>query len=347
MKAIVLAGGGGTRLWPLSRENYPKQFIRFGDDLSLLQKTIQRLLNTDFIDTILVATNTKYLPLVQEQLASLPSEGKIKILEEPCRKNTAPAIALAIQYLQTFCSASDSDSVLVLPSDHLIEPEAIFHQSLQAMDTIAVNQRMVTFGIRPSRAETGYGYIRIGKPYNAIAFEAAQFIEKPDLDRAKKYLEDPNFYWNSGMFLFSIALFWKELRAHSPEIFAKIHIDYQKTRNAFPLMPETSIDYALMEKSRQILICPLAVSWSDIGSWDSLYEVMDKDQHQNVKIGQVLDIDTKNSLIIGSKRLISTIGLEDMIIIETEDAIFIAKKGESQRVKTLVKELLDRGRRES
>ena len=333
MKAIVLAGGGGTRLWPLSRESFPKQFIHFGDRVSLLQKTVQRLLKISCIDDIVISTNAAYASLVRKQTSSFD---KIKILTEPCKKNTAPAICLALQFLKP----SPTDTILVLPSDHLMEPEAVFFHALKRMDKTAAADRIITFGIRPTKPETGYGYIRIGNAYNEDAFEVAQFVEKPDVKTAQKYVEDPSYYWNSGMFLFSVQTFWQQLKLYAPDF--PIQDTYEQSAAAFHLMPEISIDYALLEKSPKILVCPLAISWSDIGSWDSLYEIMKKDRNQNVKIGKVLDIDTKNSLIFGGKRLISTIGLEDLIIVESEDATFIGKKGESQKVRQIVQELLKR-----
>jgi mannose-1-phosphate guanylyltransferase/mannose-6-phosphate isomerase len=347
MKAIVLAGGGGTRLWPLSRADFPKQFLNFGSSLSLLQRTIKRLMEASFIEEIIVSTNAHHLLLIEKQLQKIAPTPKVKILVEPMRKNTGPAIALATKYLQTFCNAKPSDSILVLPSDHLIEPELVFLQALECTEKMSKEPWIITFGIRPCRAETGFGYIQIGERNNSATFKVEKFIEKPNLTAAQKYFEDPNFYWNSGMFLFSISTFWKQLEEHAPEMFQLMLGDYESAKSNFPQMPNLSIDYAVMEKSKQILVCPLTIQWSDVGSWDSVYEVMDKDQNQNVKVGQILDIDTKNSLIIGGKRLISTIGLEDMLIVETEDALFVGKKGQSQQVKTLVEALIQKGCKES
>ncbi len=337
MKVIVLAGGEGTRLWPMSREDFPKQFLKFGSGPSLLQRTVLRLLKADFVEEILISTNEHYVDLVRKQLQKFGD--KVRILIEPLRKNTAPALGLAIKYLEKECGAKKSDPILVVPSDHLIEPEIIFLQGLEQAKELVSKNKIITFGIRPTKAETGYGYIEIGKKFNTFAFETVRFVEKPDLQTALDYLANPHFFWNSGMFLFSIQTFWDELARNAPTLSALFKKDLETVINNFSEMPNLSIDYAIMEKSKAILLYPLAVSWSDVGSWDSVYETMEKDQNQNVTTGKVIAIDTKNSLIIGGKRVISTIGLEDMLIVETADAVFISKKGESQRVKELIEEL--------
>jgi mannose-1-phosphate guanylyltransferase / mannose-6-phosphate isomerase len=345
MKVIVLSGGGGTRLWPLSKDSFPKQFLRFGSNSSLLQKTIQRLEKIHFVDLILISTNEASLGLVKEHLEEIAAK-KTHILTEPCRKNTAPAIGFAMRYLEEVFSTTPAEPILVIPSDHLIDPEAIFVQSLDEMRKVVLENKIITFGIRPTKPETGYGYIQIGKRYDSFSYEAAQFVEKPNLELAQKYVKDSHYYWNSGMFLFSSSTFWEELNTHCPELFSLLNGSYKDIKNRFSQMPNISIDFALMEKSKKILVCPLAVSWSDIGSWDSLYDVLEKDENQNVKIGSVLDIDTKNSFIFGNKRLISTVGIEDLLVIETEEAIFVGKKGESQKVKKIVEELLSKRKKE-
>jgi mannose-1-phosphate guanylyltransferase/mannose-6-phosphate isomerase len=180
-----------------------------------------------------------------------------------------------------------------------------------------------------------------------LFLKVVEFVEKPNLEKAKQFIENGSYFWNAGIFLFSIETFWNELEKHSPTLFGQMKGSYENTFQSFHEMPSISIDYALMEKSKEILVCPLDLSWSDVGSWDSLYEILDKDENQNVKMGHVLDVDTKNCLIIGNKRLISTLGIEDLLIVETEDAIFVTKRGESQRVKSLVSELIRIGRKET
>ena len=345
MHIVILAGGGGIRLWPLSRQDFPKQFLRFGDQNTLLQRSVRRFLDSPLTETISVATNVQYAPLVKEQLSQIDPDQRVQIIVEPGRKNTAPAIAFAVKYLQKTLGVSEDASILILPSDHLIEPQSVFSDHLEQIDPLIKNHQLILFGIQPTKPETGYGYIQIGAPFNRLTHHVKQFIEKPDKICAERYLASGDYFWNAGMFAFSMARFWKTMQEFAPQITALLTGSVEEASSRFQEMPDISFDYAVLEKCSDLLLCPLPVLWSDVGSWDSVYDVMDKDADQNVKFGNVVSIDTKNSLILGGKRLISTIGLDDLLIVETEDATFISKKGQSQKVKPMVQQFL-KGRKE-
>jgi mannose-1-phosphate guanylyltransferase/mannose-6-phosphate isomerase len=346
MKYVILAGGSGTRLWPFSRSAFPKQFLNFGDGESLLQKTIKRFYPAVAPQDILVVTSQAYYHLVKNQLAAIDPLLESQILVEPEKKNTAPAICLAIKYLQETCGVSTKESVLISSSDHIIAPEKVFLNAVSKGNEIVQKGHHLIFGIRPHKPETGYGYIKWADTEWEGVKKVEQFVEKPDYSTAQSYLLSGEYLWNSGIFLFQIEALLKEIAAFCPEIATLSSGTFKEMISSFSEMPDVSIDCALMEKSSNTMAIPLDLSWSDVGSWDSVYELLDKDQNQNVKIGNVLDIDTKNCLIMGNKRLISTVGLEDLLIIETEDALFIGKKGESQRVKQLVDELKKRNAKE-
>lgn len=341
MKTIILAGGGGTRLWPLSRKNFPKQFLSFGGKKSLLQTTVGRFLPHS--ETMVLSTTEGYKHLVLQQLKGIDPHQKMHIVTEPCAKNTAPAILLAVRFLLEKGALAMDEPVLILPSDHLIEPESVLLQCIESALEITKKGTLLLFGIRPTKPATGFGYIQIGAPLERQIHAVRSFVEKPDAARALQFLESKQFYWNAGMFAFTPAALFQELSLHSPPLARAAYLPYEKLLATYPDLPSISLDYALMEKSKQIGVCPLPVEWSDVGSWDSVYEVLPKDGNQNVKEGEVVTIGTKNSLILGGKKLICTIGLEDLLIVETEEAIFISKRGESQRVKELVQELSSQG----
>ncbi len=347
MKAIILAGGSGTRLWPYSRREMPKQFLHFGEKRSLLQKTIERFIPIIDPKNILIVTSQNYFHLVKTQAMEISFHLENQILIEPEQKNTAPAIALAICYLTSFLEVPPQECVLICSSDHLISPQEIFINALVGAEKIAQEARNVIFGVRPNKPETGYGYIKLGEQDQENIYHVDKFVEKPDFALAQKYLLSGQYLWNAGIFLFQIKNFMEELQKYCPEIGMRISGDFKDFVTSFSELPSLSIDYALMEKSTNTKVVRLDLNWSDVGSWDSVYDFLEKDQHNNAKMGNVLDIDTKNCLIMGNKRLISTIGLEDLIVVETADALFIGKKGESQRVKALVEQLQKQEAKES
>ncbi len=335
--AVLLAGGGGTRLWPLSTNAFPKQFIDFGDGESLLQKTIGRLLLIEGLGEIAIATSKAYEPLVRLQIEPYESKASIRILIEPERKNTAPAIAFACKALMS--RAKPQDAVLVVPSDHIMEPEEDFAAAVRSVLPSIAAGKIVTFGIRPTKPETGYGYLEMGAPFDPAVMTVEKFIEKPNKERAEKLIQFENVYWNAGIFAFSLQTFWSELSLYAPKIASLSSLSLSEMEHAFSEMPDISIDFALMEKSKRIVGCPLEIDWSDVGSWDSMYEIAEKDEDGNVLKGKVCHLNAKNNLILSKKRLIAAVDIEDLLIIETDDAILISKRGESQKVKPLLEKL--------
>ena len=346
MKALILAGGSGTRLWPVSRTEYPKQFLKIGGEESLLQKTISRVLKYFAPADVFVLTSRQYMYAMKEQLRAINSDLEKNILFEPCQKNTAPAIALALKYIMERHGAISSETVFVTPSDQIIEPVERFCSYLDRSSKLAQAGRIATFGIRPTHPEVGYGYIQAGARFREDALIADRFVEKPDHDTAVSYIAAGNFYWNAGMFAFRIGTMIEELKAFSPEIAKYFEGSFEEFERDFEKLPNISIDYAVMEKSKKTVVLPIDLTWSDVGSWDSVYDLLPKDQNGNASLGEVVEIDTVNSLILGDRRLVAAIGLEDMLIVETPDVVLVAKKKESQKVKEIVSRLKAMGRKE-
>lgn len=345
MKIIILAGGGGTRLFPLSRTSYPKQFLKLGQEKSLLAQTVLRFMPLVAANDIIIVTNKEYLHHVKAELMECGAE-KAHILLEPAARNTAPAIALAAKFCQDTLGCEDHEVLVVTPADHVIKPAEVFCHTVTEAASLAARDKIVTFGIKPTHPETGYGYIKAGEKYfNGYIVES--FREKPDKATAEKYLAAGNYYWNSGMFIFQIAVLMEELAAYQGQIYALAAEGVQALLARFGEMPSVSIDYAVAEKSRRVVTMPLTAYWNDIGSWDAIYDVLPKDQNANAVQGDCLPVECKGSLILGRDRLIAGIGLEDVLVVETDDVIVVARRGESQKVKEVVDELKKQGRREA
>lgn len=335
MFAIILAGGSGSRLWPLSRELYPKQLLNLNSDKSLLQSTFERLNNFMPAENIVSITNVKHTGNVKLQLENISKN--ISVLSEPLSKNTAPAIALATKFIQE----KDKDAIiLVVPSDHLIENVKSFADTVKKGEKLAKEGYIVTFGIEPSYPETGYGYINVVNEPILDGFKVKEFVEKPDSETAQKYIDAKTYYWNSGIFMFKASTMIEEIKKLSPQIYDVMgEFDFSTSDkieyNLFEKMPSISIDYAIMEKSDKIALIKLESDWNDLGSWQSIYDVSKKDENNNVMIGHVLDENSKNSFVYSSSKLVATIGLDDIVLVETEDAILACKKDNTQDVKKI------------
>lgn len=349
MKAVILAGGSGTRLWPVSRYGLPKQFIKLNGGRSLLCQTVERLSAVAPLKDIFVITNEDYRFQVREDLKSVSPDLENNIILEPAGRNTAPAIALIIKYCEEKLKCAGSEAILICPSDHVIEPVEKFARYARRAVNAAGTGRIVTFGVKPSGPETAYGYIKAGARLGAARgdiYAVAKFAEKPDRKTASRYLREGGYYWNSGMFAFTIGVMRAEFRTHAPEISRGMDGSLAGMTAGFKNMPSISIDYAVMEKSNRAAVLPIDLLWSDVGSWDSLPEVIKPDRCGNVTLGDVLALDTERTIVMGEKRLISAIGLKDLIVVDTADALLIARRGQAQRVKEVADILKERRRKE-
>jgi len=349
---VILSGGSGTRLWPLSRKQYPKQYLPLAGDNTMLQETILRLSGLDNLADPIIICNADHRFLVAEQCQQIDIKNPT-ILLEPVGRNTAPAIAAAA--LQSLKTADDA-MLLVLSADHVIQDVEAFHQAINIASNQAQAGKLATFGIVPTEANTGYGYIKSSKNNNDGAYKVEEFIEKPDLATAQSYLEQGNYLWNSGMFMFKATTLIDELTTHSPEIVTSVNDAVNKAeqdldfirldKQAFELSPSDSIDYALMEKSDNVTVVPLDAQWNDIGSWSALYDIGTKDSNGNVIQGDVFTEDTTNTYIHSNGHMIATIGVQDLIIVDTPNATLISTKDKSQKVKNIVKQLQRQDREE-
>jgi len=345
VKAVILAGGSGSRLWPLSRQNLPKQFLSLNGEASLLQSTIDRLSPAIEAKDVLIVTQEAHAK-GEAYHALLP----FKTLFEPVGRNTAPAIALAAAYLM---QDGINPIMVVLPSDHIIKDEARFREQLQVAIKAASSGRLVTFGIKPTRPDTGFGYIKVHQRAAHEVCEVERFTEKPDVATAEQFLTEGSYYWNSGMFVWRASVILEEMRQYLPAVYEVIQAIVKESRISgdfngaiekhFATMPSISIDYGVLEKSSLVSLVPCDMGWSDVGSWQALHEISAKDMNGNTMEGNVVAVDCKNSLIRAGKRLVAAIGLEDLCVIETVDAVLVSKSDQTQRVREIVDTLHQRG----
>ncbi|RBP51498.1 mannose-1-phosphate guanylyltransferase/mannose-6-phosphate isomerase [Arenicella xantha] len=351
---VILSGGSGSRLWPSSRALYPKQFLRLVSDKTMLQETVLRLDGLADLEAPIVVANHEHRFLVAEQLREC-TEQKCKIILEPVAKNTAPAIALAALSLEADGRADDV--ILVLPADHVIEDVAGFQRAVESGRSSCVAGKLVTFGIVPSAPETGYGYIRRGEEVSLGVYEVGEFVEKPNLETAQVYIDSGAYFWNSGIFMFTAASYLEQLQRNEPEM---VEVCRESLRNAsddldfiridkdeFEQCASNSIDYAVMENTLEAVTIGLDVGWNDIGSWSALWQQLDKDGNGNVLRGDVMTRDVHNSLIISEKKLIACLGMDNFILVETDDSILLASKERVQEVKKIVEEIAELKRSEA
>lgn len=339
---IILSGGGGTRLWPLSTPHYPKQFLRLFGDNSLFQNTVLRCDDSAMFDAPIIVGNAKHAQITSDQLHTINVENA-RLLLEPAARNTAPAIALA-----ALCCAHD-DLMLVMPSDHLIAEEDIFLAAIKDAKSAAHDDWLITFGISPTKAETGYGYIKCGERIadHQSCHNVPQFTEKPDLETAKSMLDSGDYLWNAGIFLFKAGAYLSALESHAPDILdaakkslkdtdtnaAQIH----PNKDIFSASPSDSIDYAVMEKAHKVAVSPVSPGWSDVGSWDSIaeqHEAMDSGA-DNIIIGNAKTIDAKGNLIHSRDQEVQLIGVDNLVVVAHEGKIVILPRDRSQEVKKL------------
>lgn len=350
MIPVILSGGSGTRLWPLSRSQHPKQFLPLASDKTMVQETVLRLQGLEGLQPVLAVCNEDHRFMMAEQLRETGIQAA-SIMLEPAGRNTAPAIALA-------ALASDAEDILlILPADHVITRPEVFKQAVTKANSLAEQGYMVTFGIVPTAPETGYGYIKSGTAVDEHSFHIQAFVEKPDRDTAKSYLDSGDYFWNSGMFMFKAGRYLEELANYRPDILqacehalARSEQDrdfLRPDKEAFLACPADSIDYAVMEKTERAVMIPLDAGWNDIGSWSALWDITDKDEAGNAISGDVMALDTRDSFLMAGNKLLVTIGVENLVVVETDDAVMVASKDRVQNVKDAVEQLTQQQRPES
>ncbi len=344
--AVILAGGSGTRFWPLSRQARPKQLLKIAGETSLLHQTVGRILPLVKPDHILVMASREFGREIKKDLRSFripPSN----IMLEPSGKNTAPSLAWSAFRIH---SKEPDSTMIVLPADHLIENKRAFHGCLKKAVSLAASDYLVTLGIVPTRAETGYGYLKVkerreeGRKVHVVE----RFVEKPDAGRAKRYFKSGRYLWNSGMFVWKTGVIMEQYRRHQPAIHRTFRggTSSRFIEPRWPALPFISVDYAILERAERIATVPAAgVGWSDLGSWESLYQVRAGRRGKNVYRGDIVALDNRNTLIWGGERLVAAVGLEGLVIVDTPDALLVCRKDASQRVREIVGELKKKKRR--
>ena len=342
---VILSGGIGSRLWPLSRREFPKQYLPLAGDKTMLQETILRVNDVDNFSSPIIICNVDHRFIVAEQCQQIGLKSPI-ILLEPIGRNTAPAIAAAaLHSLKDF----DDSTLLILSADHVIQDIDAFHEGIKVANHQAQSGKLVTFGVEPTDANTGYGYIKISKCISNGAHKVEEFVEKPDQKTAEFYLSQDNYLWNSGMFMFQARAFIDELSIHAPNIVISVNNAINKARKdldfirlekkAFESSPFDSVDFALMEKSNNVVVVPIDVNWSDIGNWGALYEISKKDLQGNVISGDVVAHDTTNTYVNADHHMVVVIGVDNLIIVDTPDATLVTTKDKAQKVKSIVESL--------
>jgi mannose-1-phosphate guanylyltransferase/mannose-1-phosphate guanylyltransferase/mannose-6-phosphate isomerase len=351
MIPVILSGGSGTRLWPLSRGIYPKQFLPLVSDKTMVQETVLRLKGIEGLQAPIAVCNEDHRFMMAEQLCRIDVHPECIILE-PIGKNTAPAVTMA-----ALAAKDPEDILLVLPADHVIENVVAFQEAVIKAGELAEQGVLVTFGIVPTAAETGYGYIKRSSENIADTFKVAEFVEKPNAEVAQAYVDSGEYYWNSGMFAFKARCYLEELETFAPDMLAacrsaysaaKIDVDFVRLdKELFAQCPPDSIDYAVMEKTDKAVVIPLDAHWNDVGSWSALWDVRTKDSRGNALSGDVLALDTENSFIHSENKLVAVIGVKDLVIVETDDAVMVAPKNRVQEVKEIVSVLKKQQRSEA
>lgn len=345
--AVLLAGGSGTRLWPVSRELYPKQLVKLIGKDTLIQNTIKRLSPVVHMDRIRVVCGQEHFHEIERHMSDIGIDPKGKVIREPCGRNTAPAVLLGVLHI---LQKEPDALIFVFPADHVIKDEKAFHKKLLSAIRLADAGHVVTFGITADYPETGYGYIEGETPVDEGALSIRRFVEKPNLETARKYVEAGNYFWNSGMFAFSGSVIMTEFKKFEPELYEEMmgmaDDIAQLSIASYERLKDISIDYAIMERTAKGVVLPSDFGWSDIGSWKSLYDFLTKDAHGNVIDGDVISEKSNNCLVMGGHRLVAINSVENLVVVDTPDSVFVSSIEHSRDVKSIVSRLKEAGRKE-